>query len=85
MIPLFFRYKDYRDGARQKTMSLSAVDFLQRFCLHILPSGFIRIRHYGILSTRRKSQCQEDARLSLGAVAPLDSRRSGDRLNQFLI
>jgi hypothetical protein len=52
-------------------MSLKATDFLQRFCLHILPSGFVSIRHYGILSTRRKSQCLEDARLSLGLAAPL--------------
>ena len=65
---IVFRYKDYRNGAEQKIMSLNAVDFLQRFCLHILPSGFVRIRHYGILSTRRKSQCLIDARLSLDAV-----------------
>jgi len=65
-----FRYKDYRDGGRQKIMSLGATDFLQRFCLHILPSGFVRIRHYGILSTRCKTQCLEDARLSLGVAAP---------------
>lgn len=67
---IVFHYKDYRDGARQKTMSLSATNFLQRFCLHILPSGFVRIRHYGILSTRRKTQCLEDARMSLGVAAP---------------
>ena len=67
---IVFRYKDYRDRAQQKIMSLDATDFLQRFCLHILPSGFVRIRHYGMLSTRRKSQCLEDARLALGFVAP---------------
>ncbi|MDP1621746.1 MAG: transposase [Bacteroidales bacterium] len=64
------RYIDYRDGSQQKVMSLNATDFLERSCLHILPSGFVRIRHYGILSTRRKTQCLEDARLSLGAAAP---------------
>ena len=68
---IVFRYKDYRDGGQQKTMSLNATDFLQRFCLHILPSGFVRIRHYGILSTRRKTECLEDARLSLGVAAPI--------------
>ena len=67
---IVFRYKDYRDGGQQKIMSLGATDFLQRFCLHILPSGFVRIRHYGILSTRRKTQCLEDARCSLGVAAP---------------
>jgi len=67
---IVFRYKDYRDSGQHKTMSLNATDFLQRFCLHILPCGFVRIRHYGILSTRRKSQCLEDARFSLGAATP---------------
>ena len=67
---IVFRYKDYRDSGQHKTMSLNATDFLQRFCLHILPSGFVRIRHYGILSTRCKSQCLEDARFSLGAATP---------------
>ena len=67
---IVFRYKDYRDGAKQKTMPLGAIDFLQRFCLHILPFGFVRIRHYGILATRRKTQCLKEARLSLGIAAP---------------
>ena len=67
---IVFRYKDYRDSGQHKTMSLNATDVLQRFCLHILPSGFVRIRHYGILSTRCKSQCLEDARFSLGAATP---------------
>jgi hypothetical protein len=67
---IVFRYKDYRDGGKQKTMPLNATDFLQRFCLHILPSGFVRIRHYGIVSTRRKAQCLADARFILGVAAP---------------
>jgi hypothetical protein len=50
-----FNYKDYADGNRQKVMSLAATEFLRRFCLHILPQRFVRIRHYGFLSSRRKS------------------------------
>jgi len=50
-----FRYKDYRDGGNQKLMSLDAAEFLRRFCLHILPQRFVKIRHYGFLSSRRKS------------------------------
>jgi len=49
-----FRYKDYRDSEKEKQMTLDATEFLRRFCLHILPSGFRRIRHYGILSNRNK-------------------------------
>ena len=47
-----FRYKDYADGNKQKTMTLEATEFLRRFCLHILPKGFRKIRHYGFLSNR---------------------------------
>ena len=44
-----FRYKDYRDS-RQKVMELSGVEFLRRFLQHVLPDGFMRIRHYGWLA-----------------------------------
>ncbi len=50
-----FRYKDYRDCNRQKTMTLEATEFLRRFSLHILPPRFVKIRHYGFLSSRRKA------------------------------
>jgi len=49
-----FRYKDYRDESKSKVMTLNALEFLRRFSLHILPKGFMRIRHYGILSSSRK-------------------------------
>jgi len=47
-----FRWKDYRDNNRIKLMTLDAAEFVRRFLLHVLPSGFTRIRHYGILSSR---------------------------------
>jgi hypothetical protein len=53
---VIFTYKDYRQGGKQQTMTLSACEFLRRFCLHILPPGFMKIRHYGILSSRAKPQ-----------------------------
>lgn len=43
-----FIAKDYRDGAKQKVVSLNGVEFLRRFCLHIMPKRFVRIRMYGI-------------------------------------
>jgi len=49
-----FLYKDYKDKARQKTLTLSGVEFLRRFCLHILPHRFVKIRYYGILASKRK-------------------------------
>lgn len=47
-----FRFKDYADGAKQKTMTLQALEFIRRFLLHVLPRGFVRIRHYGLLAPR---------------------------------
>ena len=48
-----FRYKDYRRNgqARYRTMTLSADEFIRRFLLHVLPKGFHRIRHYGLLAS----------------------------------
>ena len=47
-----FMHKDYADNARQKPIRLDGVEFLRRFCLHILPRGFVKIRRYGIYSSR---------------------------------
>ena len=46
-----FSYKDYRDNANQKLMTLSGVEFLRRFAMHILPRGFVKIRYFGILTS----------------------------------
>jgi len=51
-----FSWRDYRDNSRKKTMTVTAVEFIRRFMLHILPSGFRKIRHYGILASRDKSK-----------------------------
>lgn len=50
-----FSYKDYRKGGRKAMASLHPHEFLRRFCQHILPHGFVRIRHYGILASRNKT------------------------------
>ena len=49
-----FTYKDYRQSGTKKEMVLAAVEFIRRFALHILPKGFVRIRHYGMLSNAVK-------------------------------
>src|ERR1035437_10095397 len=46
------RWRDYAHGNKQRVMTLDAVEFLRRFFLHVLPRGFVRIRHYGLLSNR---------------------------------
>jgi hypothetical protein len=47
-----FLWKDYADEGKPKTMRLQAVEFIRRFLTHVLPSGFVRIRHYGFLANR---------------------------------
>ena len=49
-----FTYKDYAHGSVQKRMTLEADEFLRRFCMHILPPKFVKIRHYGFLASRVK-------------------------------
>ena len=49
-----FRYKDYADGHRDKTLTLTAEEFLRRFVQHVLPKGFVKIRHYGLLANRTR-------------------------------
>ena len=49
-----FTYKDYRNGAKKQEMTLDTMEFISRFSMHILPKRFVRIRHYGILSSTSK-------------------------------
>jgi Putative transposase/Transposase zinc-binding domain len=51
-----FRYKDYRHESRQKTMTLAAEEFLRRWVQHVLPKGFVKIRHYGLLTNRKREE-----------------------------
>ena len=50
-----FRWKDYAHGNKQRIMTLSAVEFLRRFCQHVLPRGFVRIRHFGYLASAHRT------------------------------
>ena len=51
-----FEYKDYADGNKTKVMTLEATEFIRRFLLHILPSGFVRIRQFGFLANRARGK-----------------------------
>jgi hypothetical protein len=51
-----FRYKDYRRGRTDRVLRLAAVEFIRRFLLHVLPKGFVRIRHYGLLANRARKE-----------------------------
>ena len=66
-----FAWKDYRHESRHKTMRLDAHEFIRRFLLHVLPSGFQRIRHYGLLANRYREVRLNQCRDLLAAPAPL--------------
>jgi Putative transposase len=51
-----FEWKDYANGYQSKAMTLAAVEFIRRFLLHVLPSGFVRIRHFGFLANRKRKE-----------------------------
>lgn len=61
-----FRYKDYADGQKTKVLCLSSSEFIRRFLLHALPSGFVRIRYYGLLANRRRRERLDLCRSLLG-------------------
>lgn len=57
-----FSWKDYSKGRKRSVMTLDALEFIRRFLLHVLPKGFVRIRHYGFLSNRVRAEKVELAR-----------------------
>jgi len=76
-----FTYRDYRHGSQRKELTLSALEFIRRFSLHILPPGLVRIRHYGILGNNRRKRDIEAARAickSSGCALELQPRSVAD-------
>jgi len=66
-----FAWKDYRHASKNKTMRLDADEFIRRFLLHVLPSGFQRIRSYGFLANRYRKAKIELSRKLLGVAVPV--------------
>jgi hypothetical protein len=66
-----FRWRDSRDSNQIKEMSLDAVEFIRRFLLHVLPGGFVKIRHFGFLSNRNRLSMVQCCRELLPASPPL--------------
>lgn len=67
-----FQWRDSRHGNQNKPMTLEAVEFIRRFLLHILPSGFVKIRHFGFLANRNRSSALALCRQHLNASSPAD-------------
>ncbi len=78
-----FRWRDYAHGNKKKKMTLPACEFLRRFLLHVLPQGFVRIRHFGFLANRHRKNLLELCRrllqvrptVAAGAAIDLDLPR----------
>jgi len=65
-----FRYKDYAAGNLVKEMRVDASEFLRRFLLHVVPRGFMRVRHYGLLANRHRAARLARCRALLDVPAP---------------
>jgi hypothetical protein len=72
-----FGYKDYADGHQHKTMTLDALEFLRRFMTHVLPTGFVKMRHYGLLANRFRAERLATCRRLLLPTAVVDALGAG--------
>jgi len=88
---VFFHYKDYADDHAQKIMSLDAVEFIRRFLQHVVPSGFVRIRHFGFLANRCRAEKLKVCRQLIqntGTSSPMPASRgesASDRAAEWLV
>jgi hypothetical protein len=74
-----FRWRDSAHKNRKRRMTLPVEEFLRRFLLHVLPRGFVRIRHFGILSTRKRSALLPLSRRLIAADPPPRARPDARR------
>jgi len=78
------RYKDYAHGNKKRVLKLSAVEFVRRLLLHVLPAGLQRIRHYGILANRHRhaklALCRQllSSPVATDAESPQETREPGE-------
>jgi hypothetical protein len=70
-----FRWRDSADGSQQKLMTLDAIEFIRRYLLHVLPPGFVKIRHFGVLANRNRREALLLCRSLLPTALPLRRTR----------
>jgi hypothetical protein len=78
-----FRWKDYRDGNRQKTMTLDGEEFVRRFLIHVLPDGFHRIRYFGFLGNCHRARKLERCRELLGMAGTAPAGPPADYRHRY--
>ena len=78
-----FRYQDYAAGNRRKVMALEPAEFIRRYLAHVLPRGFMRIRHYGLNGNRTKRHQLAQARAALDCPSPEPVRIAPESIEAF--
>jgi len=79
-----FRYRDRNDHDTVKVMSVDVSEFIRRFLLHILPDGFVKIRHYGILSNRNRQRKLARCKKLLGVDGPQEHKQEKESWQELL-
>jgi hypothetical protein len=74
-----FSWKDYTDNYKRKQMTLNCVEFIRRFLMHVVPKGFVRIRHYGFLANRNRTTKLARCRAFFRKKPP--QKRNGKRIS----
>jgi hypothetical protein len=78
-----FRWRDYAHGNKQRKMTVAAAEFIRRFLLHVLPKGFVRIRHFGFMANSQRSAFLELCRRLL-SMAPASVSSEGEQDSTWL-
>jgi hypothetical protein len=80
-----FAWKDYAQNSKRKTMRLDLQEFVRRFCLHLLPGRFVKIRHFGFLGNRQRKSCLAKARALLKTEPPAAETSTAANLSPPLL
>ena len=79
-----FRWRDYGDGNKQKTMRIAASEFIRRFLTHVLPMGFRKIRHFGLFASRDKTKRLELCKFLTGTKFKVTIESTLEKLTRIL-
>jgi hypothetical protein len=79
-----FRWRDYARGNKQRLMTVSADEFIRRFLVHVLPKGFVRIRHFGFMANYQRSSSLELCRQRLGMASLIPSTEIAPTVSSWI-
>jgi len=79
-----FRWRDYARGNKQRLMTVSADEFIRRFLVHVLPKGFVRIRHFGFMANYQRSSSLDLCRQRLGMAPIIPSTETSSAMSSWV-